>query len=251
MDLPTEIRAEIFRLLLDEHGPIPIGTLKVKGQDHRPVCKSHFDRAEHREQGYNEYTGKWSNPRPSTFAIMQVSKQLYHESASIGYDNVFAFDSMRDCRAFLNTIGQAKQYLRRISFPRPGTYSPGCGRRIFDKLLVAKHLESISFDHTWICSEVSHVVSGSIGLSALWKDVMPLLRALHEAYKKRNAKFSILDVLKVLPGASRCIECPYGKCIVRDTLCGVTCNSKGRLKHAIEVQDKLRRMLAKELKIAV
>jgi hypothetical protein len=82
----------------------------------------------------------WIDKPPSAYAILRVSKQVLHETASIAYgNNKFSFPKITDLKYFLEHIGSMRRFLRHIFIDRLG-YQNTRARQAFKMLKDATDL---------------------------------------------------------------------------------------------------------------
>lgn len=253
MDLPPEIRINIYSLLLEEEKPIKILTTKVTHEPRRPV-RSSFRSDPHPGLKWDRNTHKWIDQLPSAHAILRVSKQIFHETVTIAYgNNRFVLDDFADVKTFLDQIDSTRIYLRHLhitgayAFPHNGT--AGALR----SLKGCTDLRTLSINHTNVCQDNPPGWIRSKAPEKLASDCATFLRAVQKVQKRTKSDVNVLDIIKVSP-SERCHQCKQTepdyseRCLNGGSYrCGTLC--KDGAAHCEEIEAKIRACVAKELKI--
>lgn len=267
LGLPAEIRVSIYRYLIQEDSPIAVTAFKLPDIPRRATRQGFGDRKAHSKFGLflDSSSGKYLNQDPSDFGIARVSKLLASEALPIMYgDNIFEFASMGELDVFLGQIGDMTKYIKHISIRGDQSYTNGKGRGVFDKLLPATNLTSVTINHRAISGTSGRGRSGHVSMQKLVEDARPLLRTLHKAMAARNVtdahSTTVLDVFHVVKG-EMCTSCkntqtdPSGfhwhfNCSAcEDTTSQVRCDDPGIDVQVATTAESLRDAIAAELEI--
>ncbi|KAK4505219.1 hypothetical protein PRZ48_003182 [Zasmidium cellare] len=204
MDLPAEVRMNIFGYILEEDKPITLQLIKWRSRPREVARKGHDRKRHHRGEVYDRSQRAWVPAPPTYTAIMFLNKQVYSEATQVLYgDNTFHFETTSALEDFLNLLGPRAQYLRFIEIGSYG-YIPTTARRAFKLLLKAKGLRKLQFDHHDFCG-------GRYGKPRLVVDTIAaackeLVISLQDSYEDLNLSASVLDVVRVAkPGV--CHDC--------------------------------------------
>ena len=251
LDLPPEIRANIFSLLLEENKPIRIEAFKLKGKDRRAVRESFESKHTrlHKNLQWDDSKGKWLDLPPSAYSLVRVSKHVSREVLPIAFGkNKFEFARTAELNIFLESIGSMRKYLRHIRLPDNRAYTAGRGAITFRNLLPAMDLRSIVINHTTICNTGGRDSRG-VTLRDLIKDMEPYLRVLHASLTARDSHVIVLDVVRVV--SKKCDGCLGNgyNCGQQNKDCRVVCDDPAIDAHCQQVQTKFRALLAAELSI--
>jgi hypothetical protein len=137
---------------------------------------------------------------PGTSSLLRVNKALNQEAAEVLYGlNGFEFKTPGSLEYFLETIGNSRQYLRRITFF--GTeilnkYFDFMTDRSLELLAEAGGFRSLEISHATLCGGWSD--NQVFSIQELATHFTPFLKSLKATFNEQNLDSSILDVIKIV-----------------------------------------------------
>lgn len=254
MELPPEIRNNIYSHLLAEDQPVKMWTTKVTRKPRRPVRRGFRDRISHSGFKWDVDTHKWSNQLPSAHSILRVNKQIFRETVTIAYgDNRFDFHDLADLKVFLDHIDGMRPYVRHIHIESAWAFPHNNSRAALRLLKDATALHTLSFLHINVCQDSSQRWQNVTSPQKLVSDCAMALRALYRAHKGSKSEIDVRNIIKVV--FERCRECNRtapdyaNNCVYDDNdyRCGTACKDGDR--HCQEVEAKIYNLITQELKI--
>ncbi|KAF2479617.1 hypothetical protein BDY17DRAFT_304296 [Neohortaea acidophila] len=242
-DLPPELRNNIYRFVLQEDGPVRIEAYKnsEERRARRPVRESFVNQMS--TIGGRRYIDHYGQV-PSDYSLLRVNKQFNAEASPIAYSHTFEFGRIAIMGLFLESIGEQSRYVKNISLPNPGGWSPGDGRKHFGLLMGASGLRKLVVEVDTI-SRGSGRAHNKVSVGNFVSAIMPLMKKLHRERKGFSGAESVLEIVKV---TGRRVFCGHGgfKCKNETEECG---NCVQGRESAVVLDGMVRKMLAKALKI--
>ncbi|KAK6432897.1 hypothetical protein LTR95_010933 [Oleoguttula sp. CCFEE 5521] len=226
---PPEIRKEIFSYVLVKQFPIRLAAIRPAGKGStRYVASSYQRSSKHRGETYDRSTKTWVQTPLIFTAILQTCKQLSAEATEVFHAcNVFEFESSSAVANFLGSFEGPKHAIRYIDV---GAVTVSKAAKPFwDNLAPLVNLRALTVSHANVCPKSR--TSKAIQLSALQRDLRPLLKTLKDSYEQQGITASPANVLKIRKGWG-CSGC---NCICGSTPCGGDCRwGNGRLERDFE-----------------
>ena len=253
LSLPPEIRQQIYTLHLADPDNLQMATYQPHSGRRRAVQLGFEDPAQlnHIDATFNPTYGKWSNYRPSNFALVQVCREVAAEALPVMYGaNTFEFLDLGDLEVWLEDIGSMARFVRHVEITGWEGYTWGRRGPVFDALLMlAPDLRSLEIGWRLICAEEREV--GRTSLEEFMADVVPLVREIGRRLERGGEdKGKAVEVVKVRKGDS---------CLWRESAAlgewkcyglrwhGVACRSKRETIRCQEVAESVRAMLLEGL----
>lgn len=257
MGLAPEIRQLIYELLFEDDEPIKLTTVKAKRSPRRAVSVSRHGTGAYDQVKWVGEQNAFIGGPPSSLNLLAASKQLLKEAAPVIYgNNSFEFYDMSAMQIFLEDAGSMRKHLRYIALDSYG-YKPLKARSVFNMLRDAKDLQAIALSHRDVCHAP---LAGGHGytprVNAIAADCTPMMAGLlHAQKKKKNSDAAqVLDILQVYTDPTEmCGNCKQGNanlCSWRKVGCKTKCVDVDE-DHFAEVQDSLRKIVAKKLGLEV
>jgi hypothetical protein len=208
LDLPTETREQVYRLVLVQTKPILISTFK--NYDTKVVSGQHFTRASHHQgQVWNKETGKWVGGPPSSLSLLRANKQIHQEATPIAYGaNTFEQHRSTALKWFTPRIGNSVEHLTFIDFGAWSTWP--VMKMAFASLRTATGLRKLVFNFQMICDAFETYCKG--GTPERWavvfsKGLRPLLKSLQRAYDAQGRTWKAVDVPHLGLEANKRYDC--------------------------------------------
>lgn len=197
MDLPVEIRCEIYGYVLEEPTPIKLRIQfhKKKNGPREIVRIFHRRDPKHHGQVYDKKTKSWIPKQYTHSSILLVNRQINEEATPVLFaQNGYFLETTAALRDFLELIGASNvRHLRRIIIGADG-YKANNARAAFQALTAAKGLRALEIDHSNLCAPQGRESTTTHRLAG---DCRTLLKSLKASYETLNLFGSVLDVLSV------------------------------------------------------
>lgn len=256
MDLPAELRTLIYSFVVEAEGTIKVSTAKEPTQMRRPVRSASTRLRTQRHYLWNRTRRTQIDGNQGVTTLLSLSKQIFKEAAPVLYsDNQFSFEDSRDLNVWLDTIGSMRSFVRHIHLGEGGWHT-NIARSVITKLKDATDLRSFSIYHANMCATNNERwITWRTSIELFGCHFSGVLRRLKE--NGRSAA-DLLDVVKVK--WTRCRKCnllapefpeAYDYCEGSSAIhywrppCQTKC--KGAAEHCLEVEARLRKVLAREL----
>lgn len=191
MDLPIELRTEVYGYLLTESHAI---ILDLK----RSWWPARSERL--------TLVAKVSHPCSigKHLALLRINRQVHEEATPVLYGgNCFSFETRAAFAKFLEVLGKRARHLRIVELLRMNWDSSRNGE-ILSKLRIATKLDKLMINHSEICPSVNQHPPHQI-IEWVASDLKPLMVALDESYAREYRSRRAYDALHFSVG--RCWLC--------------------------------------------
>jgi hypothetical protein len=248
LDLPVEVRMQIYGYLLIEEEPVDIDIIHRHNKTAELVRYDYKDRRDgrHRFQLWSRAKRSWIAAPPINTAIIFVNHQIHAEGIQTLYgNNCFSFVGSTALKKALGMLGSHAQYLRYIKLSGGG-YARSTIRSALNSLAVAQGLRRIEIDYI-------EMFNGTLMPSQIAGDFHKLLRALQKSYINDKLSASVLDVVKLgaFSGGNhfwrRCARCTRlrisNPLFARDCPCGVETFRANLAAHEAAIRSAIAKVL--------
>lgn len=212
LDLHSEIRIQIYKMLFVKPDPIPLATFRRK-IGVKVVTGTSFDDAKmHPGRVWDQKNLKWTGDLPNELSLLRVNTQIYCEATPIVYgENRFIQGSSTAFIHFAPTIGPDLNFLTALDFGEACTRFNM--RETFVALKGATGLRTLQFSLSMVYDSYAGKRHMRIARCAqyLANDLMALLLCLQASYKAERRTWKAVDVVRI---RGHHTAAPLGKALV-------------------------------------
>lgn len=196
-NLPSEIRNEIYSLVLVKDEPIYLRLFEPNHGEKRVVPQGWRNQGKHRGQVWQPFCPRrWIDAPPAFNALLRVNSTVAAEAAPILYSkNRVAFDMCRTAIEFVEQIEDSKVHLCYITICSDWSMRRGMVMllSVLTDATSLRKLELHIYDHWRHRLYARSNVDAERELVALFK---PFLTVLHHSYRRQRLSASVLDVVQ-------------------------------------------------------
>ncbi|CAK4033945.1 Hypothetical predicted protein [Lecanosticta acicola] len=207
MDLPAEIRTEIYGFVFQEARHV---SLEVRMHIHgrpREVCRPKASKQPGKL--YSRKTKSWEPAPLQYISILFASRQVFHEAEPVLYGcNVLSFSRTTALQEFIDVIGKRAQHIRHVHIKSNG-YKKTNARAAFKALAVAKGLRTLSIEHNNVCPISYGYRPARTSAADVAADCKVLMKTLQKHRQENDLSGSVPEVLEFRidhPPTSCCVN---------------------------------------------